>query len=328
MSSKVEFLVHFFERFFAFQKGIHQKIFAIVPFSAGDLFYVFLGLLLLFFIYKISKKTTRNQYLIKLLIVVNILYFTYQIFWGMLYFKEPMIKQFKKVENTQNQAEKLSIKYLNLCIESRKFTQEDQNGVFKITDFATVERKILQGQNNLPDFVGQRKGYDINSFKPSLYKGIMSYTGILGYYNPFTAEAQYNSQLPATYLPFTLAHESMHQFGIAREKEANFTAYLIGENSDNLDLKYSTDYFVLKSLLNSLVEKNPDFVKEVLENYSPAMKRDRAAEIIFREKHQGFLETFFGYTNDLFLKSNQQEGSITYSYFVELLIRYETQIED
>jgi hypothetical protein len=53
------------------------------------------------------------------------------------------------------------------------------------------------------------------------------------------------------------------------------------------------------------------------------MKRDRNAEKLFIEKHAGLLDIFFGFTNDLFLKSNQQEGSVTYSYFIDLLLRYE-----
>ena len=44
---------------------------------------------------------------------------------------------------------------------------------------------------------------------------------------------------------------------------------------------------------------------------------------MFYENHQGWINNLFHATNDLFLKSNRQEGSITYSYFIELLIRYE-----
>ncbi len=114
--------------------------------------------------------------------------------------------------------------------------------------------------------------------KPTIFKYVMSFTGILGYYNPFTAEAQYNSELPSTFIPFTTAHESSHQLGFAREQEANFVGYLIGVNSGNTDLKYSTEYFTLKSLLRFISDKDPKFVKSVLDNYSPAMKRDRAYE--------------------------------------------------
>ena len=151
----------------------------------------------------------------------------------------------------------------------------------------------------------------------------MSFTGILGYYNPFTAEAQYNPGLPSSYLPLTLAHESAHQLGFAREQEANFIGYLIGVNSSNSELRYSTQYFTLKSLLNSIVYDDEKFVEYIIKNYSAGMKRDRAYEKQFVFQHQGWLNEFFGFTNNLFLKSNQQEGSVTYSYFIDLLVRYE-----
>ena len=251
------------------------------------------------------------------------LYFTYQIFWGMLYFQEPIIKKLPKQEITLEQTKTLTLKYLGLCKQTRTLVKEDRNGVFKIYNLSEIENEILKNKRQLPAVINSKIATGLNSFKSSLFKGIMSFSGILGYYNPFTAEAQYNAELPSTYLPFTLAHESSHQLGYAREQEANFVGYLIGKNSANLDLKYSTEYFVLKSLLNSLAEKNPEFVKEVFQNYSPAMKRDRLAEKMFEKKREGFFDLFFEFTNDLFLKSNQQEGSITYSYFVDLLLQYE-----
>ncbi len=241
----------------------------------------------------------------------------------MLYFQKLLIDKLPESETNLEEIKTLTLKYLENCKQTRIQVKEDENGVFKITDLKKIETEILQNQKQFPHFITNKSGTKINSFKPSLYKKIISYTGILGYYNPFTAETQYNSELPSTYLPFTLAHESSHQFGFAREQEANFTGYLIGKDSENLDLKYSTEYFVLKSLLNSLVEKNPEFVKEVLENYSSGMKRDRFAEKKFVKDHEGFLDKLFGITNDIFLKSNQQEGSVTYSYFIDLVMRYE-----
>ena len=268
-------------------------------------------------------RKSRNAYVLKSLILFNILYFTYQVFWGMLYFQKPIIEKLPKEEITLQETKNLALKYLSLCKETRKLIKEDKNGVFVITDLTAVKTEILQKQNQLPKFISQKKAKKIEAFKPSLFKGVMSYSGIFGYYNPFTAEAQFNAELPSTNLPFTLAHESMHQFGFAREQEANFTAYLLSKNSENIELKYSTEYFVLKSLLNSLAEKNQEFVKKVIQNYSDGMKRDRIAEKTFLKTHEGFLDELFGYTNDLFLKTNQQEGSVTYSYFNDLLIRYE-----
>ena len=46
-------------------------------------------------------------------------------------------------------------------------------------------------------------------------------------------------------------------------------------------------------------------------------------EQLFKEKNDSFITEIFYFTNDIFLKSNQQEGSVTYSYFIDLLVLYE-----
>lgn len=321
--SKSETAILFFARFFEFQKSFHQKLFSWIPFSFGDLVYIILGFFLFINIIFLLKKSKRNKALKNIIVAVNVFYFLYQIFWGMLYFQKPLLFKLPKEEPTIEEAKASAIKYLEICKTDRKKVNENKKGIFLLKDQQNIKDEILNQQNKLSKFINEKSETSVNSIKPSLFNGVMSFSGILGYYNPFTAEAQYNKELPSSYIPFTLAHESSHQLGYAREQEANFIGYLIGINSDNIDLKYSTEYFVLKSLLNSLVESNPEFVKQILNNYSVEMKRDRQFEHEFIAKHSGFLDAFFGITNNLFLKSNQQDGSITYSYFVDLLIRYE-----
>ncbi|WP_319804128.1 DUF3810 domain-containing protein [Chryseobacterium oryctis] len=318
-------MISFFENFFEIQKSFHQILFSWTPFSFGDILYILLGIFLLLFIIKSFKKKNRHSSILKILVLTNIFYFSYQFFWGMLYFQTPIIEKLPKGEITLDKKKKLALKYLEKCKETRKQVTQDKNGVFIVTNLKSLQKEILYKQSKLPNYISDKKAPQINSFKPSIFKNIMSFTGILGYYNPFTAEAQYNSELPSTYIPFTSAHESSHQLGFAREQEANFIGYLIGIDSNNLELRYSTEYFTLKSLLNSIVDEDEDFVKTALKNYSPEMKKDRLYERAFIHKHQGFLDDFFGFTNNLFLKSNQQEGTVTYSYFIDLLIHYEQQ---
>ena len=322
--SKLKFAVSFFERLFEIQKKIHQLLFSWIPFSMGDLLYVLFGILLIYLIIKIFKKKTRNTTLLRILVVFNISYFIYQIFWGMLYFQTPIIAKLPKTDITLEKRKVLALEYLEKAKATRRLVQEDKNGIFHIKDLESIQKEILEQQQNLPSFITDKQADKINSFKPSLFEDVMSFTGILGYYNPFTAEAQFNGDLPSSYLPFTLAHESSHQLGFAREQEANFIGYLIGVKSNNAELKYSTEYFTIKSLLNSIVYEDEKFVKDALENYSDGMKRDRLNEKKFISEHQGILNDFFGFTNNLFLKSNQQEGSITYSYFIDLLVRYKS----
>ncbi|VEH18813.1 Protein of uncharacterised function (DUF3810) [Chryseobacterium nakagawai] len=319
-------MISFFEKFFEFQKRLHQMIFSGLSFSVGDIIYVVLGIVLLYSLIALFKKKNRNTSLLRILIIVNIFYFTYQIFWGMLYFQTPIIKKLSSQDTPDlNKAKKLALHYLEKCKLTRASIHEDHNGIFIVTNLRAVQQEILFRQTQLPKYISDKKAPQILSIKPSLFKNVMNFTGILGYYNPFTAEAQYNAELPHTFIPFTTAHESSHQLGFAREQEANFIGYLIGVHSSNSELRYSTEYFTLKSLLHFIVDKDPEFVKSVIQNYSPGMKRDQAYEKSFVLRHQGWLDNFFGFTNNLFLKSNQQEGSVTYSYFIDLLLNYENR---
>lgn len=317
-------MISFFEEFFERQKKLHQTTFSWLPFSMGDIIYVLLGIVLLYSLIALFKKKSRSTSLLRILIIVNVFYFTYQIFWGMLYFQTPIIKKLSRQDAPEiNKAKKLALQYLEKCKITRTSVQEDHNGIFIVTNLKAVQQEILVQQSKLPSNISDKKATDILAIKPSLFKKVMNFTGILGYYNPFTAEAQYNAELPNTYIPFTTAHESSHQLGFAREQEANFIGYLMGIHSSNIELRYSTEYFTLKSLLRFIIEEDPEFVKSIIQNYSPGMKRDRAYEKNFAFRHQGWLDDLFGFTNNLFLKSNQQEGSVTYSYFIDLLLNYE-----
>ncbi|MGL6125540.1 DUF3810 family protein, partial [Chryseobacterium artocarpi] len=97
--SKSKLIISFFESFFDFQKGFHQLLFGWLPFSAGDIIYILLGISLLYCSITLFKKKSRNTSIIRLLLIINIFYFTYQIFWGMLYFQTPIIKKLSSQDN-------------------------------------------------------------------------------------------------------------------------------------------------------------------------------------------------------------------------------------
>lgn len=322
-ASRTEAVISFFSSFFEWQKRWHQNLFSSTNFSSGDILYIILVLVSVFLIWKIISSKNRIKYTVNLLILLNCFYFLYQIFWGMLYFQKPLTEKLPEKEPTLEEAKILTEKYLAICINDREKVNENGKGVFRITNIADIETQIIEAQESLPYEFGSKKTVGINSVKPSLFSKLMSYTGILGYYNPFTAEAQYNTEIPSTYIPVTIAHESAHQLGYAKEQEASFIGYLIGRASSNPEIRYSTNYFVLKQLLRATYPQDEDFEEKILKKFSPKMQADRKFEKDFAEKHQSFLDTVFEYSNDFFLKLNHQEGSITYSYFIDLMIRYE-----
>lgn len=314
--------VRFFESFFENQKEVHQFLVAWLPFSLGDVFYIISVIIFGVLFFKLFRKSTRKQAAFNFFLLLNVFYFLYQIFWGMLYFQAPLSERFSAQNPTKAEAQKLTLEYLEKCRLTRSQVQEDKNGIFTIHDSDIIKKEILKQQQFLPEIASHKTANNVESIKPSLFRFIMNYTGISGYYNPFTAEAQYNPGIPSSQLPAVMAHESAHQLGFAREQEANFISYLLGRNSEIPEFRYSVEWFALKSLLRSLAVKDPEFVKQTVNSFSPGMRRDHDYEMQFYEQHQGALEVFFGFTNHLFLKSNQQEGSITYSYFTDLLIRY------
>lgn len=320
--SKLDFAVSFFSKFFEWKKNWHIALFSGVSFSIGDLIYIILGLFTCYFLL-MSIKFRTSKYIKYLLIIGNIFYFTYQCFWGMLYFQPTIIQKLPNRKVTDVEIKNLTIKYLNLCKSERAKLNEDKNGILKVLDFAKIKQEIINQQKLLPKNISTKNSIDIISIKPSLFRGFMSKTGILGYYNPFTSEAQYNPNIPSTQLPFTMAHEMSHQLGFAREQEASFIGFLCAHTSQIPELRYSANLYALRSLIKAVSYRDKRFAELIFKSFSSKMKRDIEYELQYVKRNEGIVNDFFGVTNDLFLKSNQQQGSITYSYFVNLLIAYE-----
>lgn len=321
--SKTEWAVRWFGIFFDIRKNLGQNTLGQLSFSLGDYAYAGIGLYWVYFIVKMLRSPTRTRSAVQFLAILNGAYFVYQCFWGMMYFQPPLSQRLPQEPIRVEEIKALAVRYLHLARQARREVAQDEKGIFRIKDKTKAFQTIFAQQSTLPKEIQYRTPLLHRNFKSSEFSFLLNKVGVLGYYNPFTTEAQFNEFLPDTYLLFTVSHEMAHQIGYAREQEASFIAFLLGKNADSAEIRYSTAFYTLKSLLNALPPSETMFVEQVLVQYSPEMKRDRQYEKDFAQKHRGTAQEIFGYANDLFLKSNQQEGSVTYSYFVELLIRYE-----
>lgn len=322
--SKSQFICDFFIQWFYLKQNVHISFFKWIPFSIGDVFYIFLLFFFVVALIQILRKTNRKKRILQTLIVINILYFLYQINWGMLYFSKPILEEHKTQKISTQELINLTEDFIEITNFLRTQVKENNNGIFSIEDWKTLEKSIKEGEKNLPREYYNQQLKATNS-KYSAFGSFMNYTGVLGYYNPFTAEAHINKNLPNTVLPFTEAHERAHQLGFAREQEANFIGFLICENSKNHALRYSAYFYTTRYLL--LMINNID--KNKGENLKRKLNKDVKKDILFENefwiKYEGPTKAFFHVTNDLFLKSNQQDGAITYSYFINLLIRHKKE---
>lgn len=293
-------------------------------FSIGELFYLifFIGLI------SIVLKTIRfkvyndrinwRKTLINLLVICNVFYFLFNISWSFNYSKKSFTNDFYLESLSIDELKYMAENELALAKLYREKSLEDENGVFKLKlSEQDLEKEIIKNQFSLYGlpFLQSQYFVELENIKPSIISEGLSYLGVLGYYNPFTAEANYNQKSTQLDRPFTIAHELAHQIGYAPENEANFIAYIIADQSDNDDLKYAAHYKTLMNVLRQIIQVDPEFVKNKIDNFSDKMQRDRENEIAHAQKYLGLANDAFSNLNDTFLKANNQEGISSYSKY-------------
>lgn len=172
--------------------------------------------------------------------------------------------------------------------------------------------------------------------KPLYFSDFVSQQYMLGYYFPFSMEANYNHVAYVTNLPVTMCHELAHLKGYIQEDEANFIGFLACISSDDLLFQYSGYLSVLNYVNNDFYEA----IGEDYERYMAEVQIDRQVyeDAVFVRKEDwdriekeavvdtevvdavstGFVETS--------LKLNGvDDGMVAYSRVVGLLLQWYCQ---
>ena len=151
----------------------------------------------------------------------------------------------------------------------------------------------------------------------------MTYTHISGVYTFFTGEANINTNFPDYTLPYTAAHELAHQRGIAREDEANFVAFLVCKDSDDVYIRYSAYLNMYEYLRNALYAANPDYYTETYYSVPVNCRKEMTAYSKFFDKYrENVIEEVSESVNDTFLTINGTEGTRSYGMVVDLAVAY------
>lgn len=74
--------------------------------------------------------------------------------------------------------------------------------------------------------------------KPMLFSWVMCQTNMMGYYFPFSMEANYNDLMCEMKYPGTLTHELAHLKGYMREDDCNMLAFLACRKSGDIAFRY------------------------------------------------------------------------------------------
>ncbi|MDG4945964.1 DUF3810 domain-containing protein [Weeksellaceae bacterium KMM 9713] len=328
LSNWAYFTHEFYPAFYKMFYPLYSFLFGWIPFSIGDIFYALLFIILIASLvimircFLLGQKWRGIRVLARLIKFISFLYFFFHLFWGFNYYKPNLSEKLKGQKYTIEELKSIAEYSLENSIVLRENLEENREGVLKFN------RKEFYDQ--LPsDLALKQTKLDyakipVRSLKKySLYSFMMRYFGVSGYYNPFSGEAQVTRLTPTTNLPVTMAHEQAHQMGYATEYEANFIGYLTCIQSSDDKLKYTANFKALKYTLSEIYPKDSLFVREKLDAFSDAMKRDYKAERYFYDKYSGRADRMFSAMNNAYLKANnQEEGIESYNRFVELLVGY------
>ncbi len=322
-----EFIEKYYSNaFFPHIAKASRLFFGLFGVSIGDIIYGIVIISIIRWLWK-RRKTWKTEYKFNLFSItafLSVFYFLFNFLWALNYHREPLNEKmgFKK-KYTQDELIAFTHRVIKKANEAHlKITKDSAVMVTNPYSVREIYDLSINGYNNLAQQYPYFK-YEYECIKSSLISLPLSYMGFGGYLNPFTNEAQVNSLLPKYNLPTTSCHEMSHQIGYASESEANFIGYMASISNEDLYFQYSGYTMALKYCLRNIekLEKGkserflPLINKGILLNFEESEQ--------FNKKYDSFIESFFEYFYDNFLKFNKQKDGLEgYSKFVGLLVNY------
>jgi hypothetical protein len=298
-----------------------------IPFSIGDILYVFACLYILKSIFDSIKKKKFHlkNTLFKVGGIFSVIYFLFNLNWGLNYYRTPLSEtfNFKKTSYSNVELNELTLRFIQKVNSIQvAITENDTVIVENIVAKNELNRTAFLAYDTLQSKYSQFK-YSNPTVKKSLFSLPLTYMGFSGYLSPLTNEAQVNYLIPKNNYPATTCHEIAHQVGYASEKEANFIGYLAAINSKNIYFNYSGYLMALRYCLAEVYRKNPEQFETFKNELNKGVLKDLKQQREFWESYQNWSEQYFKLFYDSFLKANKQDDGIKgYNQVVLLFINY------
>ncbi|TXH20683.1 MAG: DUF3810 domain-containing protein [Chitinophagaceae bacterium] len=301
-----------------------------IPFSLGDLFYLLIIILLLKSVFIFIKKVKNKKLLVqnwqlklsKFISVICIVYISFQLLWGLNYSRTGVSKDFDLYIDSVNTSDLDTLVYAlhqKLNEKARVVYGSDRSSLHSDKVIFTTASEAYKKLSNTYPWLN----YQPHSIKPTFFGFILNYSGFLGYYNPFSGEAQVNTTVPAFMHPFVAVHEIAHQLGYAKENEANFIGFLAGKNSNDVNMQYAIYYDMYQYAVNDLWQLDSLKAKRYEYTLHRQVKADMLVNYQFYKDKKSPLEPFVRWIYSRFLIiNNQPSGLYSYNEVVGWLIAY------
>lgn len=321
----------YFHRLYVWISLLLRQVTGWIPFSIGDLLYAAWFITAIVFFVKVCYKLIRRKWqelgglLLAGLRFILGLYLAFMVLWGYNYQRRSLAADMQlnvkpyKVEQLQRLADTLLQQ-----VNSYKAALGDTMGATHPPQADSMA--IFQRATAAFEQAGRRwpsLQYRHPSIKPSLYGKWLNYTGVGGYLNPFTSEAQVNTTTPGFLLPFGTCHEIAHQLGYAPEEEANFVGYLAANSIADNRFRYAAAFEMFLHSVRQLSRQDTTLAAGLWERALPGVKADYRQLRDFYARYRGPLDNYTAFIYDQYLKANRQEAGIrSYSEVVGWLIAY------
>jgi len=293
-----------------------------IPFSVGDIIYLFT----LFLIFKLIIKCFKdyNYSFFKLIFdlgaLLSAIILVFNLTWGINYYRLPLNEKLNiKTIYTQKDLEEKIDFLINQVNELHLSLSVSDSLPLKFANKKRILKESVYGYDRFSD----SEMFKNSIRKKSLWSKPLSYMGFSGYINPFTLEGQINSKTPYLNLIISDMHEAAHQMGYASEKEANFIAYFFSYKNPDPYVKYASLIFAIRYCNSALYEIDPEKSKEKIKRLNYGIIENIRDVDSFWQKYKNPFQPIFKNSYDKFLKANSQERGIkSYNEVVGLIINY------
>jgi len=311
----------------AFIRAILSGVTSLIPFSLAETVIIMLPILLVYVFYLALRLKEPDTRIVKVLVMILcVMYALFVFSFAPAYSTTTVDKLFEidaspiSTEELYETAEILASE-INSIVDDIDF----EYGSFSRMnyDLDTLSMKLVDAYDRLGSKYSFIKNYN-SRLKPIALSKPMTHTHISGVYTYYTGETNINTNFPDYTIPYTSAHEMAHARGFAREKEANFVAFLACEASNDPYVKYSGKLSMLEYITNALYSADSDLYYDIFYNLDIRVRCELAAfGDFFEEYKDSTASEISGTVNDIYLKSQgQSEGEKSYGLVVDLAVSY------
>lgn len=163
------------------------------------------------------------------------------------------------VDYTQSELEEAAVFYRDKANALADQVARDENGLPAFADFDTLAAMTGDGYRTL---ARERSfsifGGDYTPVKKLGWSGLYTAQGKTGVTVALTGEAAVNPDIPCYVQPFAMAHEMAHRLCIAREGEADFSAFLACAENESIEYQYSGYFMAYRFCRDALYSVDED----------------------------------------------------------------------